>query len=256
MTRPRFDSPVLAVLCCLSAAGVAWSQGSSDLKIKAYDGPAIYLEESADEVPAQVVGNSVQRDTYDNGKPKIERGLTKYSDNSLVSNGIYREYYRDGQQFVDGQFVDGQPTGEWTYWRPNGELAKKVTFQDGLPDGQVEVHRADGTLEARRSFKLGKRDGTWETYADNGETLITEHAYTEGVRSGTWKWWYENGNPMREASFDNGVMTGVAVEWAEDGSKRAEIPFREGKRHGVAKQWTADGREIAQTYEDGKPVRN
>lgn len=255
MTRHWFGSPVLAVLCCLSLSGVAWSQGSSDLKIEAYDGPPIYLEENSEVVPATVVGNTVQRDSYDNGKPKVERGLTKYSDNTLVSNGVYREYYQDGQQFVDGQFVDGAPTGEWTYWRPNGQLAKKVTYDRGRPDGQVEVRRADGTLEARRSYKLGKRDGLWELYAEDGETRIAEEPYTDGVRNGTSKSWFKNGNPLREITFVDGVVNGVALEWAEDGSKRGEVPFRDGKRHGVAKQWTADGREITQTYEDGKPVR-
>ncbi|TWT38154.1 MORN repeat variant [Posidoniimonas corsicana] len=249
-------TPALAVLLSVGAAGVAWSQEKPSAKIEPYTGPAVYLEESSESVPATVVGSDVQTTKYDNGKVRIERGLTKYSDNSLVSNGVYREFYPNGQQFVDGQYNSGDPAGEWSYWHPNGQLAKKVTYEQGKPTGTIELHREDGTLEARRSFAAGKRDGVWENFAADGETRLAEYAYAEGVPTGTWKWWYESGKPQRELSYQDGKTEGIATEWAEDGSKRAEVPFRDGKRHGVATQWTADGREISQKYEDGKPVNN
>lgn len=256
MTRYSFAPSFLALVCSCCVAGVAWSQGRSDTEIRPYTGPPVYLEENSDAVPAAVVGSDVQTTKYDNGKTRIERGLTKYSDNSLVSNGVYREFYESGQQFVDGQYVDGDPTGEWTYWHPNGELAKKVTYEQGQPNGTIEAFRADGTLEARRNFKIGKRDGVWEDFAADGKTRLAEYSYSENEPTGTWKWWYESGEPQRELSYQDGKAEGIATEWAEDGSKRAEVPFRDGKRHGVATQWTADGREISQKYEDGKPVNN
>ena len=250
----RYSLALAALAACLfsSHAATAWAQAAD--QIEPYTGPPVYLEETTESVPASVVGNTVDRVKYDNDQLRIERGLTKYSDNSMVSNGPYREFYRDGQQFVDGQFSNGDPVGEWTYWHPNGQLAKKVTYQQGQPDGQIEARRADGTLESRRSFAAGKRNGVWETYADDGETRLTEAAYEAGKPAGVWKWWYANGSPQREMPFVEGKADGLATEWAESGAKRAEISFSNGKRHGLSTQWTADGREIKQQYAEGKPV--
>jgi antitoxin component YwqK of YwqJK toxin-antitoxin module len=244
-----FFSLVAAVL--MLTPGLVLAQGA---KIEPYTGEPIYLESPPAPVPAKEVENSVKTEKYDNGKVWIERGVTRFSDNSLVSNGVYKEFYRDGQQFVEGQFTDGVPTGEWTYWRPNGQVAKKVTHKQGQPDGQVELLREDGTLAARKEFQLGKRNGQWETFDATGEKPLTEEHYAGGKPDGTWKWWYESGQLMRQTTFVDGKIDGEAAEWAEDGTQRAVANFKAGKRQGLSTQWMADGQKVEQMYDEGKPV--
>lgn len=239
----------------LALGGEALGQSdSSDAAIKPYDGPPIYLDEPADSVPPQPVDTTVTTQTYEDGSTQIERGVTRYSDDTLENHGVYREFYEDGQQFVDGRYDKGKPVGEWTFWRPNGQVAKKVTYKNGTPDGAVELRRADGTLKAKRSYSEGLRHGVWQLYAEDGEQLLREYQYKNGEGDGLWKWWYPSGELLRETPFSNGLVDGVATEYAQDGTKRAEVPFKEGKRHGVATQWLADGRKVQQRYEMGKPV--
>lgn len=250
---PRLFSASVLLAISLLSTSAARAQ-SVDVKIEPYTGPPIYLPKAGESVPATEVESSVKKEDYKNGKVWIERGLTRFSDNSFVSDGVYREFYPDGQQFVEGEYDHGEPIGQWTYWRPTGQIAKKVTYKNGQPDGLIELFRADGTLEARKNFAEGKRDGEWETFAEDGQTRLTHHEYRQGTPTGDWKWWYENGQLQRESSFVDGKMNGVAQEWAEDGAKRAEVEFKEGKRHGLSKQWTPDGREVQQQYENGVPV--
>lgn len=241
-----------SVALLVAAPGLAQTDG--DTKIKPYTGEAIFLDDVPSAVPAARVNNSVKTQNYDNGKVWIERGLTKYSDNSFVSDGVYREFYRDGQQFVEGQYREGEPVGEWTYWHPNGTECKKVAYKAGQPDGTVEYHSLEGVLEARRNFAVGKRAGKWESFDPTGEQLLVEQHYQDSQPVGVWKWWYKNGQLQREAPFEGGKMHGLVKEWKDDGTPRAEANFQEGKRHGLSTQWMLDGRKVEQNYEEGKPV--
>lgn len=234
---------------------VAFAQSpSTSTKIEAYDGPPIYLDSPPDPVPATRVTHKVSQHKYDNDQVWIEQGIILMSDDTFASHGVYREFYRDGQQFVDGQYAEGKPAGEWTYWHPNGQLAKKVTYRDGKPDGVVEVFREDGTLKERKSYSAGARDGQWQNFYKDGETTSGEGTYAAGKEDGVWKSWYENGQLHTEISFQDGKMNGVASEWFKDGSPKASINFRDGKRHGMATQWSSDGEKVEINYEEGRPA--
>ena len=238
-------SCLAASLAMLFSAGNAAAQS---------DGGTILLPVPEAGPPPSVVNTRTDKDKYEDGTPRIERTVTRYSDDSLVSNGDYREYYRTGTLFVEGSFSKGRPDGEWVYYHPTGELTKKVTFKKGQPDGKVEVLRADGTTLAEREYAAGKRAGVWKTYAEGGEQVLQEQSYANGKADGVWKTWFEDGTLQREVSFKAGERDGVSTEWDESGTKRGEVSYKAGKRDGPSIRWSSTGEKTERTYKAGKLV--
>jgi antitoxin component YwqK of YwqJK toxin-antitoxin module len=222
-------------------------------KIEPYTGPPIYLPEKV-QVDATWVNKQVNRQSYDDGKPKIEREISTFSDERMVNDGYYREFFANGQLFLEGQYERGTPVGEWKYYHDNGQIARAVNFEAGRPIGEVEVRRADGTIEAKRAYDQGKRNGQWTVYDATGEKPLREEHYVDGQPDGVWKLWHDNGKQAQETSFQKGKRHGITTEWDKEGVKRGEANFVDGLRDGKSTIWPADGKVIEQTFRAGKLV--
>lgn len=223
------------------------------LEIKPYTGPPIFLPEGeAPPEPVEVTSRVVKEPFPGTQTTRFERGVVKFSDDTIVSNGINKEYYSSGQLYAEGSFRLGTAVGEWTYYHPNGEVAKKVTYADGKPDGGVTVLNDQGKVIAKRTYAKGLRDGVWETYSQDGEQKLREDHYSGGKANGIFKVWFSNGQLRREVPFVDGKQEGVAKEWTSTGEKRAEVSFRGGLKDGPTKIWQSDGKVVEQTYEAGK----
>lgn len=225
--------------------------------IEPYTGPPIYLPEPAEPPPAKRVESKTITEYYDpetKENPRFSRTVVRFSDDSIKSDGEYKEFYEDGQVFVEGEYNLGLRSGEWKFYHPNGTEAKTITYKDGQVDGAFEVHRADGTLKAKREFTSGERNGDWVIYGDSGEQPLIESHYKKGNPDGVWQVWYPDGTQRRQIPFANGKQNGTLIEWDEDGNKRAEVAYSDGVREGVTRAWAKDGRVIEQTYKEGKLV--
>jgi antitoxin component YwqK of YwqJK toxin-antitoxin module len=222
------------------------------VEIKPYTGKPVYLDDPEAPPASSMVERVAQSDKYSDGKLHVERQIAKYSDNHFVSDGYYREYYPNGQKFVEGQYKAGHQDGDWTYWHENGTVNRKLAYKDGEPDGSWDVHRADGSLMATRSFKQGRRDGTWTFYDDTGKRPLRVEKYADGKADGQWQIWFPSGQLQRQINFKAGNRDGSATEWDEKGNKRIEMNYVDGKPDGDSTTWLPDGRKIVQHYKDGK----
>jgi antitoxin component YwqK of YwqJK toxin-antitoxin module len=247
---------VMAAIAHLSIVGAlsAQEQSKESVKIKPYTGPPIFLDEKEQVVEPQLVSTKVETETFKDGKPRIEREISLFSDNHYEANGKYREFYPNGQVFVEGQYNRGRQDGEWTYYYDNGKLNRKAKYNNGKPDGLREIFRADGTLMAKRSFANGQREGEWVTYDATGKNPIAEEHYKSGKEDGIWKFWYPNGKQRQQISFKEGLRHGATIDWDDKGQKRFEANFVDGKAHGTATRWLPDGRKIVQEFDQGKLV--
>lgn len=256
--------PVVAMLCgvlLLGQGATALAQGSdndnleSATEIEPYDGPPIFLPEVETPPPPSEVESKVIKQNYeDSDTPRFERRVVRYSDESLKSDGPMKEYFTNGQLFVEGQYDTGKPTGKWTYYHKNGQLAKEITYNQGRPEGVVQYYNEEGQLVSQRQYAEGKRDGTWKMYDPETEQVLREESYSEGKASGEWRTFYKNGQLRQQTSFVGGRLDGVAKEWTKLGEQRAVAEFKEGKRHGKTTLYQTDGTIIERLYDDGQLV--
>lgn len=243
---------------CLAAdppspsAAPAGAATDGSVKIKPYTGPPIYLDEPEVVAAPKIVSRETVSDKYGDGKLRVERQIARYSDDHFEADGFYREYYPNGQKFVEGQFRNGRQHGEWTFWFDNGQQNRKATYDSGQPDGAWEVHRADGTLAAKRGFRRGLRDGEWITYDDTGKTPLREEHYVDGKADGVWKVWYPSGQLAQQIGYKQGLQHGTSTEWNDKGEKRRELSYVDNKPDGAATLWLPDGHKIIQQYKNGR----
>ncbi|MEQ8839099.1 MAG: hypothetical protein RID07_20000 [Lacipirellulaceae bacterium] len=96
----------------------------------------ILLDEGRPEPPPKEVRRYQDQATkYSDGTVHSESDYVRMSNDEIINDGDYTEYYRNGNKFAQGTFKMGIHHGEWTYWHENGEQCKKVTFNKGKPDG-------------------------------------------------------------------------------------------------------------------------
>ena len=195
----------------------------------------VYLKEPPVEPPPAVVTHRKAQGKYENGQLRVEREEAILSDDTVVSDGEYVEYYSDGQKFCEGKYKNGVIAGEWSYWHPNGQLRKTIKFTDGRPDGAIETFRPDGSLEAVQSFKKGVRDGEWVTYYEDGKTPKVRMSIANGNLDGQRTTYYPDGTLKQETHFVAGVLDGLVAEYDESGKKTGEAIFEKGQRKSTKK---------------------
>jgi antitoxin component YwqK of YwqJK toxin-antitoxin module len=243
------------------ASGVAFAAATPDdsrdaTTIEHYTGPPIFLDQPEAPPPASLVEKRVDSEKYPDGKTiRYERQVARYSDDHFEADGFYREFYPNGQKFVEGQYKNGRQEGTWTYYYNNGQLQRTVTYSNGQPNGSWEVHNVEGAVVAKRGFKDGKRDGTWVVFDDSGKQQLREEVYDNGKANGTWKVWFPSGQLKTQIGITNGVRDGVYAEWDEKGKQRYALNFADGKLDGTATLWGADGQKVVQVYDHGKLVK-
>jgi antitoxin component YwqK of YwqJK toxin-antitoxin module len=238
----------------IAHGALAQEKTKQSIKIKPYTGPPIFLDEVEQVADPAIVRKEVLTEKFKDGKIRVEREIAHFSDNHFEADGKYKEFYPNGQVFVEGQYRRGRQHGEWTFYFDNGQLNRKANYDNGKPDGPREIFRADGTLASKRGFADGLREGEWITYDATGKTPLAEEHYVQGKPDGVWKYWHPNGKPSRQISIKDGKRHGVSIEWDDQGEKRAEAHYSEDKPHGTMTRWFPDGRKIVQEYEDGKLV--
>ncbi|MCA9234186.1 MAG: toxin-antitoxin system YwqK family antitoxin [Planctomycetales bacterium] len=245
MSLRRFAAALPAAAAALSAVLVAAAALAAD---------PVYLDEPRPEPPPKVMGKITIPEKYEDGSVRVEREVLRMSDDTLVNDGKFVEYYRDGQKFAEGTFKEGVHNGQWTFWHPNGQVCKVVNFVDGQADGEWDVLGPEGELRAHKSYKDGKRDGTWIIYHADGKTPRLEQTYVNHEPNGERRDYYANGQLSQTSQFKNGKLNGPVVQYDESGRKTAEAAFVDGKRDGTLTIFNADGTTIVQHWDKGRLV--
>ena len=108
------------------------------------------------------------KETYKNGK----------------LNGNSETYYENGQLFWKGVYKNGKYHGLWeSYWQ-HGTIRNQGYFKDGERHGITLIFdrvTGDGSLTIRQIFKYGKEDGLREYFNKDG-TLDKTETYKNGVK--------------------------------------------------------------------------
>ncbi len=131
------------------------------------DGPG------AGEVSAPIfVRQKTLTETDDADNVLVRREVNVLSDDSTQNHGRYTRWYPGGQQKDrEGTYANGQKTGEWTYWRKNGEKQAVGSYADNKKEGKWTHWRKDGTLELEEEYRQDKRHGTVVKYDEQGEKI-------------------------------------------------------------------------------------
>jgi antitoxin component YwqK of YwqJK toxin-antitoxin module len=94
-------------------------------------------------------------------------------------DGIYKEYFKNGAVSCEGNYKNGERTGQWKYWLANGQL------------------------KATGKYTKGKMTGKWTWYRENGKLMQTG-SFTNEIKTGTWTRYKADGSLLDKTEFANG----------------------------------------------------
>ncbi len=184
-------------LCFSFCCCALWFQGTT---FAATDDQPIYLEEPEPVPPPKIVQNHVFKEKYKDETLRAERTVVRMSDDSILNHGPYKEFYRDGKPYCEGQYDHGATTGSWKYWHPNGQLCKTISYKKSLPDGAWEVFRQDGSRLASKKYAEGNRQDKWTIYFEDGKQPRIEVHYEKGLREGERITYFKNGQMSQKVT--------------------------------------------------------
>mgnify|MGYP001170638531 CR=1 FL=1 len=123
----------------------------------------------------------VRDEYYENGQPKRE--YQEWLGGWVEKEGPYREFFKNGSIKEQGELVNGEKTGKWTYFHDNGKVFTEKTFVEGVvADGQYKEYNKGGELEKETTYLFQEKilektfNNTIKLYSfdDQGESIEEE----------------------------------------------------------------------------------
>jgi uncharacterized protein len=199
---------------------------------------AKYVDDVVQTEAEEIQKLEVRNEYYPDGKIRVSAMFR-----NGIPEGIKREYTADGAienayLYKNGVVVgeglvmeDGNRNGPWKDFYPDGSLKAEGNYDNGNQTGEWKYYHSNGKIEQTGKFtKQGKLTGTWKWYFDNGQ-LLKEETYRNGLRDGLSTEYDETGKIIGEGEFVNGNEDGPWFELIGDCFIRGT--YRDGLRNGM-----------------------
>lgn len=152
-------------------------------------------------------------------KIKRENYHTKKSGDTIIKEGTYRIFYKNGKIWQEGNYKDGKLEGLWKTFHENGKLKQEVTYKNNLREGSSVIYYDDGLLYQELFYKNDLLEGKVHIY----------HPYTEEKRL------------MEVAEYRNDTLHGERVTYSEGGIIQSRVHYRQGKPNGISEMYYDNG---------------
>lgn len=141
-------------------------------------------------------------------------------------NGIHKLYDFHGHLSSNGTYKDGNPTGVFLEYYPNGVISSEINYDEDMipfkkyyPDGKIKV---DGTMVEGRLF------GSAKSYFPNGK-IETIGSYNEnGEMDGFWTNYFKNGKVSEELTYNAGKLHGEHKIYTPSGFLTSKFSYIDG----------------------------
>lgn len=199
-----------------------------------------YVDDILQRDPPELAQLEVRIDYYPDGKIKT---VGSYKDS--LAEGIRREYNQDGSISMAYQMhlgiiigkgiIDeaGRRQGLWQDFYPEGNLLAIGNYVNGVKVGEWKYYHQNDTLEQIGSYdKNGYSTGKWFWYFDNGKIRRIENFF-EGVYEGEMIEYDSKGFVIHQGKYVDGVQEGFWISTMND--YREEGEYLNGVKEG---DWT------------------
>jgi hypothetical protein len=103
-------------------------------------------------------GLEVHRERLANGQ-QVEYQYKLGPNGERVLHGKWKKWHRNGQSYLDGQYLDGKKTGLWLTWFDNGQQRGKGNFQDDQRHGTWTRWDQSGKETSNEEYNMGEKVG-------------------------------------------------------------------------------------------------
>ena len=168
--------------------------------------------------------------------------------------GLWTYRYDSGQIHRRGRYEDDKQVGLWTIWYENGNKQQEGAYVDGYRGGLWTYWNEDGSRYAQGIYERGLEEGPWTYYNGRGE-LESRGEYHAGKQTLLWTYWYPGSGKKAEGYYLDGEKVGTWRYWTPSGSEAggADYPLPAGSEP-VREAWPNGELKRAGFLRGGQPV--
>jgi hypothetical protein len=122
--------------------------------------------------------------------------------------------------------------GIYEEWYPNGQIAKRIGRKNGMPDGLSEYWYANGYRKSRSNYEEGRLRGLREFWYESTGRMSYRNNWGDIGVDGISETWHENGKMAVRANFVNGKQTGIEEMWNTKGKMIGHSLWKDGEKVG------------------------
>ncbi|MFK7906636.1 MAG: toxin-antitoxin system YwqK family antitoxin, partial [Chitinophagales bacterium] len=224
----------------------------------------------------KLIGMTVNFNSAGKGVSQVNHPFvndTTVTQDELIPNLQHYTIYNDiGWLSQTGDMLEGQKTGVWRDFHPNGNVAKMTTYKGDKRNGITYIFDLDGGIEQEisyeneqlsgrkitymlmgkgknrsyrplmdESYKAGKLDGELKKYTTVGKLQEISN-YKTGIKHGSSKWYYAANRILSEFEYQNGILTGASKSYHKNGKLSKEANYKKSKLDGDFKSYHSNGK--------------
>ena len=185
--------------------------------------------------------------------------------------GVWRDYYPNGQLRYEGRFKNDKCKGIFRYYDEQGNLKAVNEFDKSGDRAFNETYAPNGRVVATGFYLNQKKDGEWKyfdtnsgqlrlvednkagkvhgwsrLYNPNKGVLAEETQYVEGQPEGQCKKYSDTGVMIMECQYHNGMLEGPSKTYYPNTTLKEEGQYAKGKKVGIWKTYNEEGDLIAE----------
>jgi antitoxin component YwqK of YwqJK toxin-antitoxin module len=100
-------------------------------------------------------------------------------------HGPARQWYPNGRQRTQDNWLYGKQEGTWIVWDENGQMREKRHFSGGLKTGAETYWFANGQVKTITCWKAGKREGPVAEWTRDGVPVVRGQ-HRQDLMDGDW----------------------------------------------------------------------
>jgi antitoxin component YwqK of YwqJK toxin-antitoxin module len=184
------------------------------------DAEAVVKAERPESIPtAENLQTHVIRDRDANGRVIVERTVVESSSGDFINHGSFTSFDGDGKPSRTGTYELGRPTGEWTQF---------VSQQQIAPLLMVAEKGFQAPFFSTATFREGELDGEW-IVIDASQKRVIQWSFADGVRQGQSIWYSVKGEPAYVVTYTDNVPHGPAQLLSRESGKLESVSFDHGR---------------------------
>ena len=125
-------------------------------------------------------------------------------------------FYVQGKLASSGSHKAGELDGLWTYYHPNGKVARETFFNKGAKEGEEKSYHMNGEVSSISYYKNNELEGRSVHYSPEG-VLVFEAEYKEGQRNGIFNKYYVDGKPRLLQTYKDDQLHGLKTMYDQAG---------------------------------------
>lgn len=204
--------------------------------------------------------------------------LSQNKTDSKGKQGPWLVKYDDGTSIrYKGQFINGEPTGKFTYYYPTGEPSSVMEFSNSGKDAFCKMYHKNAELMAMGLYVNQKKDSTWWYFNDKKQVLRQENYkndllhgqstvyfpanpkeekvlraevtnYSNGSHHGEWTQYFKSGKVKATGIYKNGYFDGQVKYYYPSGEVQTSGWYKHNVKNGFWKTFDPEGDVETKTY--------